>query len=118
MRVDRIIGTLKQVLHALDNRLTAQDNLQPTGLSGVRVLTSTNPNVVPSWAEITPDGVIQLPGTPGVSIVGPPGPPGAPGPPGDPGADGEFAGHWEPMAFDCEVLFDSECDVVMGWFNP
>lgn len=55
MRVDAVLidapTSVKQILLALDNRLTAGENLSPEGTSGY-VLTSNGPNVAPSYQDL------------------------------------------------------------------
>lgn len=101
MRIDRVVRdvlqSLRQVLNALDNKITARDNLAPTGQTGVRVLTSLDPNAIPTWELIS--GGSEGSGEPGI-----PGIQGPPGTPGTPGADGtciedcsDMNGFWEPL---------------------
>lgn len=83
MRVERVITdvveTVKRIVIALDHRLTAQENLAPTGLDGVRVLTSKSGTQIPTWETI--EG-LSGEGVPG--LQGPQGDTGPQGPPGDP----------------------------------
>lgn len=55
MRVDSVLidapTSVKQILLALDNRLTAGENLSPEGVEG-QVLTSNGPNVAPSYKSL------------------------------------------------------------------
>lgn len=102
MKVERIIRSiqksLEQVIIALDNRLTAQDNLAPTRLTGTRVLTSLGPNKVPTW---------ELTGSDGNGGEGTPGIPGIQGPKGDPGPPGQDADPADVVAqFDRIVTAD------------
>lgn len=66
MRVDSVLGdqraAIKQLLLALDNRLTAVENLAPEGALG-QVLASNGPNTPPSYQSL--DGLL----TGGVSSV-------------------------------------------------
>lgn len=55
MRLDNVVvdltKKLREILLALDNRLTAGDNLGPEGIAG-QVLTSNGPNAAPSFQSI------------------------------------------------------------------
>jgi hypothetical protein len=83
VRVSIVVKDLKKtvetIVHALANRLTAQENFGPTGLTGVRVLTSLSGTQIPTWETLDGDGGT---GTPGVR--GPKGDKGDKGDPGDP----------------------------------
>lgn len=125
MRVDRVVvdwmRSLKQAIQALDNNITVADNFGASGVPEGWTILSQGPKKIPKWGpadslktstehqavradgidatsaealglQVAAASVVELP------IV-------------------EDIGHWEPMAFDCEVLFNSECDIVLGWVN-
>lgn len=54
MKIDRIIvdvgTTLRKLLLAMENGLTAEDNLAPGGTAG-QVLTSNGPDAPPTWQD-------------------------------------------------------------------
>ena len=91
MKIAQVIGKLsdkvQEILNALSNRLTAEDNFGPEGLKGY-ILTSNGPRDTdppPSYQNLAdmlvsisaPDPTTGLPGLPG--LQGPPGPQGPPG---------------------------------------
>lgn len=71
MRLGSVIHTerraIEDILFALRNRLTAEDNLAPDGVEG-QVLTSRGPNLPPSWQDPN-----ETPGSDGVDGTGTPG---------------------------------------------
>lgn len=109
--------TIDLILHVLDNNVTAQENLGPTGAPLGSVLTSVGEAKIPQWL---PPTVVAA--GPGSTVIGSSGGgvitvAGPPGPAGPPGADGDTLGHWETLAFDGAVLFDSEGDLVVAWVS-
>lgn len=124
MRVDRVIvdwmRTLKQAVQALDNNITVSDNFGASGVPEGWTILSQGPKKIPKWGPA--DGLRTSTDHQAVGTDGVDGTTGATGLPGTAASVVELPivediGHWEPMAFDCEVLFNSECDIVLGWVN-
>lgn len=123
MRLDRIgsdiAKAIRRIAQIFDNNVTVNDNFGPSGVPKGWTIVSEGRLKLPKWAPadtlqtstgsqaVGQDGVDGAPGTPGG--------PGAPGADGPPGPAGDTLGHWEPLAFDGALVFDSEGDIVMGW---
>lgn len=117
MRVDRVIRdilrTVRQIVQALDNNVTVPDNFGPSGAPAGWTILSQGAQKIPKWGPA--DQLQTSTGTQAVGKDGVDGQPGGPGPTGPPGPSGDTLGHWEPLAFDSEILFDSDGDVVVAW---
>lgn len=115
LTIKDVMRTLRQVVQAFANNITVNDNFGKSGALAGWTIVSRGPEKVPRWGPA--DQLQTSTGTQAVGKDGVDGQPGGPGPTGPPGPAGDTLGHWEPLAFDSEVLFDSNGDVVVAWVS-